>query len=289
MAKNYDYTMKYSADWKKKTGLLEFNMTNDYLFRALMQKDEKTLKALVATFLRVNPESIETEITNPIELGEAITDKEYHLDVKVLVDKTRKVNLEMQVVRHEGWIERTLVYACRELDDLNKGENYKDILGVWQISICSFDLFENDPEFFSNFMFMNTNRPYQVYSDKFRISNMNINRIDLATDDDVARGLTLWAKLFKAKSWEELKMLVKENDFLDQAVSSVSQLTDDKRIRDEIWKREDNERIERTNRQVYEKTVAELADAKKALKEQAAEIARLKKMLGEQQDLHVDT
>ena len=281
MAKNYDYTMEYSADWKKKTGLLEFNMTNDYLFRALMQKDEKTLKALVATFLRVDPESIETEITNPIELGEAITDKEYHLDVKVLVDKIRKVNLEMQVVRHEGWIERTLVYACRELDDLNKGENYKDILGVWQISICSFDLFENEPEFFSDFMLLNINRPSQVYSDKFRISNMNINRIDLAADDDVARGLTLWAKLFKAKSWEELKMLVKENDIFDQAVSSVSQLTEDKRIRDEIWKREDNERIERTNRQVYEKTAAELADAKKVLKEQAAEIARLKKRLGE--------
>ena len=107
-------------------------------------------------------------------------------------------------------------------------------------------------------------------------------RIILATEDDKARGLTEWAKLFKAKSWEELKMLVKENDVLDQAVSSVSQLTEDKRIMDEIWKREDNELIELTNRHVYERTAAELADAKETIKEQAAEIKEQEAEIKEQ-------
>ena len=274
MAKNYEHTMEYSADWKKKTGLLDFHMTNDYLFRALLQKDEKTLKALVGTFLKVDPEKIETEIMNPIALGEAIKDKEYHLDVKVLVDNKTKVNLEMQVMRHEGWRERTLVYACREFDDLNKGDDYREVLGVWQISICCFDLFEDEPEFFSDFMLVNTGKPHQIYTDKFRISNMNLNRIGLATEDDVAGGLTEWARLFKAQSWEELKMLAKDNTVLEQAASSVSQLTEDKRIRDEIWKREDNERIERTNKRAYEEALANLDKAKEELKKKDAVIEK---------------
>ena len=270
MAKDYDHIMEYSADWKKKTGMLEFTMTNDYLFRALMQKDEKTLKALVGSFLKVDPETLDTEITNPIALGETINDKEYHLDVKVLVDKKKKVNLEMQVIRHEGWIERTLVYACREFDDLNKGDDYKDVLGMWQISICCFDLFEDEPEFFSDFMLVNINNTHQIYSDKFRISNMNLQRIDLATEENKASGLTEWAKLFKAKSWEDLKMLAENNNVIEQAVSSVSQLTEDKRIRDEIWRREDNARIELTNKNAYARAIAKITQQQDVIKEQDA-------------------
>ena len=303
MAKNYDHTMAYSADWKKKTGVLEFPMTNDYLFRALLQKDEKSLKALVGTFLMVEPERItDIEITNPIILGESIFDKEYHLDVKVLVDNKLKMNLEMQVLSHQGWIERTLVYACREFDDLNRGESYQDILRVWQISLCCFDLFENDPEFFSDYMLINTKKPNQVYCDKLRISNVNLNQINLATDEDKKRGLTDWARMFRAKSWEELEMIAQDNAMIDQAVSSISQLTEDKRIRDEIWKREDNARIELSNKVAYERAVerirkqnaeikeknAEIKDNNKRLREKDAVIARLMKMLPNASDINLE-
>ena len=290
MAKNYEHVMDYSPDWKKKTGELDFPMTSDYLFRALLQKDEKTLKALVATFLKVDPERInEIEITNPIVLGESITDKEYHLDVKVLVDNNLKMNLEMQVLRHEGWIERTLVYACRELDDLNKGDDYTKVMGIWQISFCCFDLFEDDPEFLSEYMLINTKKPQQVYTDKFRISFLNLKRIDLAAKENASEDLVNWARLFSAKSWEELRMLADNNTIMDQAISSVSKLTEDKRIRDEIWRREDNERIELTNKNVYNRVMEEneknkqiiinqektINDLTSELEKQAAEIERL--------------
>ena len=290
MAKNYEHVMDYSPDWKKKTGELDFPMTSDYLFRALLQKDEKTLKALVATFLKVDPERInEIEITNPIVLGESITDKEYHLDVKVLVDNNLKMNLEMQVLRHEGWIERTLVYACREFDDLNKGDDYTKVLGIWQISFCCFDLFEDDPEFLSDFMLVNIKKPKRVYTDKFRISFLNLKRIDLAAKENASEDLVNWARLFSAKSWEELRMLADNNTIMDQAISSVSKLTEDKRIRDEIWRREDNERIELTNKNAYNRVMEENEKNKQIiinqektingltseLEKQAAEIERL--------------
>ncbi|MBO4510744.1 MAG: hypothetical protein J5718_05310 [Lachnospiraceae bacterium] len=74
-------------------------------------------------------------------------------------------------------------------------------------------------------------------------------------------------------------MLANDNTVLEQAVSSVSQLTEDKRIRDEIWKREDNERIERTNKRAYEEALAKIKEQEAALKEKDALIASLRAQL----------
>ena len=246
MSKNYAHTIDYSDVWKTKTGSIGFKLTNDYLFRALLQRDEKTLKALVASFLRIDPAKIrDIEVTNPIVLGEGIENKEYHLDVKVSVDNTT-IDLEMQALRHKGWIERTLVYLCREFTDVNHGVPYSDVKAVWQISFCGFTLFEDNPEFLSEYMFINRKDMGQIYSDKIRITNVNLTRIDLADKDDERYGLTDWARLFKAERWEELIMLAEKNPVVDQAVSSIWYLSEDKKIRDEIWRREDNELIQRS-------------------------------------------
>ena len=42
MKKDYKHVMPYRDDWEKLTGKLPVSMTNDYLFRALLQADEKT-------------------------------------------------------------------------------------------------------------------------------------------------------------------------------------------------------------------------------------------------------
>ena len=284
MSKNYAHTIDYSDGWKTKTGNIGFKLTNDYLFRALLQRDEKTLKAIVASFLRIDPIKIkDIEVTNPIILGESIENKEYHLDVKVLVDD-QTIDLEMQALRHKGWTERTLVYLCREFTDVNHGIPYSDVKSVWQISFCGFTLFEEKPAFLSEYMFINRKDLGQVYSDKIRISNVNLTRIDLADEDDEQYGLTDWARLFKAERWEELVMLADKNPVVDQAVSSIWYLSEDKKIRDEIWRREDNELIQRSideDLAKYEQLKKDMEKLKQESKDKDAEILRLKKELAE--------
>ena len=274
MAKNYEHTIAYSNKWKTKTGEIGFSLTNDYLFRALLQRDELTLKALVSSFLRIDSGEIrDIEVTNPIVLGESIFNKEYHLDVKVMIDDNNVIDLEMQVVRHKGWVERTLVYLCREFSEINHGTQYSDVKGVWQISFCGFTLFKDKPEFYSEYAFVNKKESDQVYSDKLKISNVNLARIDLADEDDIKYGIADWARLFNAKRWEELKMLTKDNPTMEQAVSSIWYLSEDKKIRDEIWKREDNELIYRSmveDLEEYEK----IKDKIPALESKLEEIKR---------------
>ena len=49
MEKDYIHIMLYNDGWKENTGKLDFNIRNDYLFRTLLQRDELTLKGIVAS------------------------------------------------------------------------------------------------------------------------------------------------------------------------------------------------------------------------------------------------
>lgn len=61
-------------DWDSIHGPIDIPMTNDYLFRALLQRNNKVLKALICSLLHLEVSDVQSVvITNPIELGETIT------------------------------------------------------------------------------------------------------------------------------------------------------------------------------------------------------------------------
>ena len=273
MKKDYENTMPYSDGWKKKTGPLGFRMCNDYLFRAFLQRDEESLKALISSFLQITPEAIgEVTVTNPIILGEEISDKELHLDVHVVTETGQLFNLEMQLAKHKGWIERSVLYACRCYDSTGHGDHYDEIQGVWQISFCDFCLFEAQPFFYSDFIC--TKDINVIYSDKLKISNVDLTNIGLATEEDIRFGRKKWAQLFKAQTWEELIMLAEKDKTIDRAVSSAWQLTEDERVYEQIRRREENERF-------WNATMRDLEEAKKETEELKKEAEEAKKEMEE--------
>lgn len=99
------------------TGEIPYNMTNDYIFRAVLQKNEKVLRGLVSSLLHLNPEEIQVEITNPIKLGSTIVNKDFLLDVDVILNHYTRLNLEMQVIDELNWPERSLSCLCRTLSE----------------------------------------------------------------------------------------------------------------------------------------------------------------------------
>ncbi len=57
-------------DWHTATGPLTIPMTNDYLFRALLQRNNRILKGLVCSLLHLSPQEVTSAvINNPIVLG----------------------------------------------------------------------------------------------------------------------------------------------------------------------------------------------------------------------------
>ncbi len=75
---------------------------------------------------------------------------------------------------------------------------------------------------------------------------VNLNQLELATEEDKAYKIDYWAALFKAKTWEDIRMLVKENEYLQEAAESLYVANADEIVRQQCIAREDAERRERT-------------------------------------------
>ena len=229
------------------TGNIDYNMTNDFMFRYILQTNQKVLKGLVCSLLHMKPEQIQKiEIQNPINLSGVINTKEFILDINVMLNDNTLINLEMQVANEHNWVDRSLAYLSRTFDQLYRGQDYEEALPVHHIGFLDFTLFPEFLEFYSTHRMMNI-RNYHVYSDKFTLSVIDLNQIELATEEDRAYGVDYWARLFKAKTWEEIKMLAKNNEYLQEAADSLYVANADEIVRQQCLAREEAERHERTN------------------------------------------
>ena len=228
------------------TGAIPHNMTNDYMFRYILQKNEKVLEGLISSLLNPEPAQIQKIIIqNPINLSEDISAKDFIMDIKVLLNDKSLINLEMQVNNEHNWAERSLSYLCRTFDHLYRGQDYEEALPVHHIGFLDFTLFPDYPEFYATYQLLNIKTHY-LYSSKFSLFVIDLNQIDLATVEDKLYGIDHWARLFKSRTWEELKMLVKDNEYLDAAATSLYEANADWMVRERCIARKLAERREKT-------------------------------------------
>ena len=258
------------------TGPLTIPMTNDYLFRALLQQNNKVLKGLISSLLHLSlDEIISVEITNPIELGKSIDAKDFFLDIKVLLNSDTVINLEMQVINEHNWPERSLSYLCRSFDGLNRGENYLEAKPVIQISLLDFTLFPEYPEFYATYQFLNVKNCIK-YSDKLRLHVLDLTRIDIATKEDRQYQIDYWAALFKATTWEELKMLAEKNESIAEATETVYKLSEEEKIRLQCEAREDYYRRQRDAEILRERQERRMKEQERQMQENERQIQELR-------------
>ena len=261
------------------TGTLAYNMTNDYMFRIVLQRDHETLVGLICSLLHLSKDQVlDVSIENPIEPGAALDDKEYQLDIYVSLNNNTYINLEMQVINYNNWPLRSLAYLCRKFDNLHRGEDYSEIKPVYQIGFLDFTLFEEHPEFFATYQMKNMKDGY-LYTDKFNLMVVSLNQTNMATAEDKLYGIDTWARLFKATTWEEIKMITKDNPSMNSTAESIYMSNSDENIRELCRRREDaiaHEKYQKKKLQEYQEKVETLTEENSALTD---EIARLRKLL----------
>ncbi len=252
------------------TGPITIRMTNDYLFRALLQSNNKVLKGLISALIHIPIDQIlSVEIRNPIELGKSIDEKDFFLDILMELNNNSLINLEMQVINEHDWPERSLSYLCRTFDHLTKGESYTSVKPVIHIGILNFSLFPEYPEFYATYKFMNV-KNHLIYSDKLSLSVLDLTHIELANDEDKHFEIDRWATLFKATTWEEIKMLASNNEYIQEASNTVYQLSQEESIYWQCLAREDYYRRQ-ARHAVTEENLAAAQDQLTTTKEQLAD------------------
>lgn len=264
------------------TVVIQYNMTNDYMFRYILQKNEKVLRGLICALLHLHPDDIlSVKIQNPIDLSKNITGKDFVLDIKVLLNSNQLLNLEMQVKNEFNWKERSLVYLCRAFDQLQSGQDYEETLPVIHIGFTDFTLFPDEPEFYATYRMINIRNQSQVYSDKFTLSVVDLTQINNATEEDKSSKIDYWARLFKAKTWEELQMLAQNDEYLQEAATSIRIANEAEIVREQCRAREDALRRERTLERDKNRLLAENTSLQSKNSSLQNEITSLRKQLAE--------
>ena len=158
---------------------------------------------------------------------------------------------------------------------------------MYHIGFLDFTLFPKCPEFYATYRMLNV-KNYYLYSDKFTLGVIDLSRTELATEEDKAYKIDYWARLFKAKTWEDIKMLAQNNKYLEEAGKSLFQANADDILLQKCRAREEAERRERTmerdirilNEQLSEKDI-QLSETEKQLQAEKNENARLRELLKE--------
>ena len=262
-------------------GAIPYGMTNDYMFRAVLQTNNKALRGLICSLLHLQEEDIiSVEITNPIILGKSIKSKEFRLDINVTLNNCSHINLEMQVTGRLIWSNRSISYLCRSFDMLNHGQDYAEVKPVIHIGFLDYTLFNDCPEFYATYKLLNV-KNHHVYSDNLTLSVVDLSHIELATDEDKEYHIDYWAKLFKATTWEEIKMLSVKDKYINEAAKTIFRLSAKEQIRKRCRDREEYY----LDLRAYEREVAEnkkiIEESKKTIEENSKTIEENNKTIEE--------
>lgn len=127
----------------------------------------------------------------------------------------------MQVANEMNWPNHSILYLCRSFDNPKHGQDYRETMSAIHIGFLDYTLFEEYPEFYATYKLTNVKNNH-VYSDNFILSVVDLSRIDLATEEDKAYRIDYWAALFKAKTWEEIKMIAAKDKDIEEAAKTLS-------------------------------------------------------------------
>ena len=258
------------------TGQLPYTLTNDFFFKAFLQKNETALRGLLSALLSIKLDEISSVlITNPIQEGETVDDKNIILDIKLLLNDTHVINLEMQVANLGNWPERSLTYLCRMFDQLKTGEDYIKVKKTVHISIMDFTPNDFPKVLYSEYFLYNLKTGHK-YSDKFAIYMLQLNQLGNPKDERDIPEIYYWAQLFKAKTWEEIQMLAEKNECIKQSIVTLQELTADEKARMQMEARERYRRDLAASVELGKQQSAEVIQRLQEEKEKAEEESKQK-------------
>lgn len=199
--------------------------TVDFCFAGLMA-NAKVRKGFLAAILKVLPENIRETVLLPTVLRrEYEDDKLGILDVRVILMDGTQIDIEMQVAYFAHWDKRVLFYLSRiYAGQLKKGESYDKLKKCIHVSILDFNHFPNDAECYRTIHFRD-DRTGEVYTDLMEIQILELRKLpkEVKSGADVLG----WMKFFSGKTKKEFEDMAKANEYMEEAYSTLLELSAD--------------------------------------------------------------
>ena len=208
-----------------------YGLSNDYMFHAVLQSSEEALRGLLSALLYIpEAEILSCIVLNPIMLGDVINEKTCILDIRILLNGNRQINLEMQMGDISNWTERSVFYLCKMFTDLEQGEDYTDTKTSVHIGILNKTPLPEDTAFYNEYALLNRKSGYE-FNGKFILRVLDLSYLDKVTEEERDTPLYYWASVFKAQTWKELMILAEKSESIKKAVLKLHELTGEEKVR----------------------------------------------------------
>ena len=216
---------------------LKVSLVNDFAFKHVFH-NKKALKGLLSALLDIPPEEIvDLELLDTFQSGSYKKDKTGILDIKVHLNNSQKINIEMQVRQQDNWTERSLFYLSRMYTaDMVSGEDYGVLEPCIHISIIDFDM-PGLSRLYSVIRLIEENTS-QVYSDKLSLRVLYLKKLENADETEQQTEVYRWARLITAQDWEVLRDMAMQDEYKAEAVKEMVKINSDRALRYEYISRE---------------------------------------------------
>ena len=210
---------------------VEYGLVNDYMFRAVFQTSEEALRGLLSALLYIpEDEILSCLICNPIILGDAIDEKTCILDIRVLLNGNKQINLEMQMGSVENWTDRSVFYLCRMFAEMKKGMDYTQAKPSIHIGIMMKSPVPEDTAFYNEYALKNRRTGYE-FTGKIALHVLDLSCLEHVAEEERNSALYHWACVFRAKTWKEVLAMAEQSESIKKAVVTLRKLSEDEKIR----------------------------------------------------------
>jgi predicted transposase/invertase (TIGR01784 family) len=163
-------------------------------------------------------------------MGENKEEKEGILDIKLILNQNRKINIEMQNTYQDDWTERSLFYNCRMFTDgFQKGHPYGEIPPCIHVGILNFNQMIS-PNYYHKVSLMDE-KTKEVYSRKFQFHMIELKKLENVKEKQKKKPLYRWAKMIAAQTWEELEQESRGNKYMERALEEMIKISQDEKER----------------------------------------------------------
>jgi predicted transposase/invertase (TIGR01784 family) len=222
-------------------------LKSDVIFKMVFadQRNADILRCFLCAVLDIPEKQLEeiAVIDSHLE-REFPDDKLGILDVRVLTQSGKRIDIEIQLYEYRFMSERITFYTCKNLTgQIASGEDYEVIRKTITIVILDFSLLDN-PAYQHLFRLYDAKNQTQ-FTDILEIHTLELPKLPPETSNESL--LLNWLRLFKANKLEEYEMLATKDPAIKKTVDILKRLSADdkarlayqareKAIRDEIWK-----------------------------------------------------
>ena len=231
----------FLVDRSRQSAMRELKLTlkNDVVFRSVFRRSKKGLQGLLGALLNAPPESIrDIEFLDTHLDQEYPEDKEGILDLRILCQNKRHINIEMQMYHVNYWEDRSLFYNSKLfVSSVRKGEDYRNAKACIHIGILDFTLFPDQREFYSIHKIANV-KTGRIYSDKLAFHVVELSKLKQASETERGTDVYRWARLISAGSIQEMKTLAKGDEYMKETVDTFEYFSLDDEERYRAFRRE---------------------------------------------------